>query len=120
MNVRSSSLGATLFDQQFGGHNYIFSLGRASGLERKFLAVVRGPEFSQGGQAPGPPLASALERAGDGADFDGLYYQSRSDCTRPKVVMGWMREGVAPSRLGCPGVSPPEIFLICECPYVHF
>ena len=55
-----------------------------------------------------------------GADFEGLYYQSRRDCTRPKAVMGWVRKGVAPSRLQGPGVLPPEIFIICECPHVHF
>ena len=60
-------------------------------------------------------------RGGDGrgADFEGLYYQSRSDCTRPKAVMGVGAGGVAPL-LGGPGVLPPETFLICECPHVHF
>ena len=58
--------------------------------------------------------------AGEGADFEGLYYQSRSDCTRPEAVMGWVREGVAPSRLGHPGVLPTGDFFICECSHVHF
>ena len=60
------------------------------------------------------------EGAGEGADFEGSYYQSRSDCTRPKAVMGVGAGGGRPSRLGGPGVLPPEIFFICECPYVHF
>ena len=34
--------------------------------------------------------------AGEGADFEGLYYQYRSDCTRPEAVMGVGAGGVAP------------------------
>ena len=34
----------------------IFFIGRASGLGPKFLAVVGGPEFCQGDQAPLAPL----------------------------------------------------------------
>ena len=33
---------------------------------------------------------------GRGADFEGLYYQSRSDCTRPEAVKGLVQKGVAP------------------------
>ena len=64
--------------------------------------------------------ADLLRGAGEGADSEGSYYQSRSDCTRPQAVMGRVREGVAPSRLGHPGMLAPKNFLICECPYVHF
>ena len=48
--------------------------------------------FFQGGGRE----ADFFRGGGRGADFEGLYYQPRSDCTRPKAVMGWMREGVAP------------------------
>ena len=40
---------------------------------------------------------------GGAADFERLYYQSRSDCTRPEAVMG---VGAG----GGPGILPPEIF----------
>ena len=36
-----------------------------------------------------------VERAGEWADFEGLYYQLRSDCTRPEALKG-VREGIAP------------------------
>jgi hypothetical protein len=32
-----------------------------------------------------------------------------------EAVLGWVREGVAPSRNGGPGVLPPENFLILLC-----
>jgi hypothetical protein len=43
--------------------------------------------------------------AGEGADFEGSYYQSRSDCTGPQTVMGRVREG-SPIPLGGPRVIP--------------
>ena len=58
----------------------------------------------KGGCSPRSPPVSATD------------YQSRSDCTRPEAVMGVDTGG----GLGVPGVLPPEIFLICECPHVQF
>ena len=65
-----------------------------------------GRKFFRGGR----PGADFLWRGRERADFEGLYYQSRSDCTRPEAVIGWAREGAAPSRLGGPWVLSPEIF----------
>ena len=48
--------------------------------------------------------------AREGKDFQGLYYQSRSDCTRSEAVMGVGAGGGRPSHLGGPGVLTPEIF----------
>ena len=47
------------------------------------------------------------EGAGEGADFEGLYYQSRSDCTRPEAVMGVGAGGVA---YGVRGYYPRRFF----------
>ena len=38
----------------------------------------------------------------------------------PKAVLGWVREGVAPSRNGGPGVLPPEKFWKYMFKIVHF
>ena len=50
-------------------------------------------------------------RGGRGADFKGLYYQSRSDCTRPEAVMGVGTGGGRPLPLRRSGGITPEIFL---------
>ena len=56
----------------------------------------------------------------EGTDFEGLYYQSRRDCTRPEAVMEVGAGGGRPLPLrGSGGITPGD-FVICKCPYVHF
>ena len=52
----------------------------------KILKRGGGGNFFRGAAEGG--RSSLVERAGEGADFEGLYYQLRSDCTRPEAVMG--------------------------------
>ena len=54
-----------------------------------------------------------------GGFLEWSYYRSRSDCTRPRTMIGWVREG-RPSRLGGRGYYIRWCVLIFECSYVHF
>ena len=38
-----------------------------------------------------------MEEAGDGADLEGSFYQSRGDCTRSQAMIGVGTGGVVPS-----------------------
>ena len=49
--------------------------------------------------------------AGAGAYFEGLYYQSRSDCSRPEAVMGVGAGGRRPLPLRGSGGNPRRFFL---------
>ena len=85
-------------------------------LKRGDAAMISG-RFRGGGRYAAAPFQGATgEAAEKGAaaprspPVSATDYQSRSDCTRPETVMGWIREGVAPSRLEVPGVLPPGDF----------
>ena len=73
--------------------------------------------FRGGGRVAAAPFQGATGEAAEkraaaprSPPVSATDYQSRSDCTRPEAVMGVDTGGGRPSRLGFPGVLPPEIF----------
>jgi len=55
-----------------------------------------------------------------GADFEGLYYRSRSNSTQPQAVMQVGAGGGHPTPTrGSRGITPGGFFIFM-CPYVRF